>query len=73
MRAMRFTLRLSAEEYQRYYQGSAKAVIVTAEDGRTLRFPANALQKFITHEGISGRFEILFDESHKMAGVNRIS
>ena len=69
---MRFSLRLKAEEYQRYYQGSAKAVIVTAEDGRTLRFPANALQKFITHEGISGRFEILFDESNKMAEINRI-
>ena len=72
MRKMRFSLRLSAEEYQRYYQGSAKAVIVTAEDGRTLRFPANALQKFITHAGISGHFEILFDENNKMSGINRI-
>ena len=73
MQRMTFTLRLSAEKYQSYYQGAAKAVIVTADDGRTLRFPANALQKFIMHDGITGRFEIIFDEANKMVGINRIS
>ena len=63
MQSMSFTLSLSAEKYQSYYQGAAKTVIVTADDGRTLRFPANALQKFITHDGVAGRFEILFDDA----------
>ena len=70
---MTFTLRLSAEKYQSYYQGAVKAVIVTADDGRTLRFPANALQKFIMHDGVTGRFEILFDDDNKMIEINRIT
>lgn len=72
MQRMRFTLRISPEEYQSYYQGVAKAVIVTSDDGRTLKFPVNALQKFVTHNGIEGFFEIMFDDNNKMIGINRI-
>jgi len=73
MTSMRFSLNISAEQYERYYQGSARSVIVTTEDGRTLKFPANALQQFVTHEGIHGHFEILFDHNNKLSKVQRIS
>ena len=69
---MYFRLHVSAEKYQSYYQGSAKAVIVTAEDGRTIKFPASALQKFDQHTGIQGRFEIIFDEQYKLVSLNRV-
>ncbi|MCW9015168.1 MAG: DUF2835 domain-containing protein [Gammaproteobacteria bacterium] len=70
---MTFSLHISPDQYQRYYQGSAKAIIVKASDGRTLRFPASALQKFVTHEGIQGAFEISFDNNNKMIGLIKIS
>lgn len=70
---MTFLLQLSAEKYQHYYEGAAKAVIVQAENGQTLKFPADALQKFITHDGVKGRFEILYDENNKMVTINRLS
>ena len=73
MKSMRFSLNISAEQYQRYYQGSATSVVVTAEDGRSLKFPASALQQFITHEGISGHFEIRFDDQNKLESVIRLS
>ena len=66
-------MHLSTEKYLKFYQGAAKDVIVKAEDGRSLRFPASNLQKFVTRDGISGRFEILFDENHKILSLNRIS
>ncbi len=69
---MRFRLNISAEKYLRYYQGSAKFVHVTAEDGRSLKFPAKELQKFVTHAGIQGRFEISFDEQFKFKQLRRI-
>ena len=72
MKSMRFSLNISAEQYQRYYQGSARSVIVSTEDGRTLKFPANALQQFVTHDGISGHFEIIFDDNHKLNRVQRV-
>lgn len=73
MTSMRFSLNISAEQYERYYQGSARSVIVTTEDGRTLKFPANALQQFVTHDGIHGHFEIRFDDQNKLQSVIKLS
>lgn len=73
MTSMRFSLNISAEQYQRYYQGSARSVIVTTEDGRSLKFPASALQQFVAREGIHGHFEIFFDDHNKLNRIQRIA
>ena len=54
-----FVLELPAEEYLRYYQGQAGAVIVRAEDGRRVQLPASALRPFVTEQGIYGRFQLV--------------
>ena len=69
---MTFSLNISPEKYERYYRGNAKAVIVTADDGRTLRFPAGNLQRFVTHDGIQGRFTIVFDDNNKIIEFSRL-
>ena len=73
MKRMTFSMKLSAEKYLRYYQGSANAIIVQADDGRSLKFPIEAVQKFVTREGIEGHFEIIFDDNNKMQSLNRLS
>ena len=73
MREVRFYLHISAEEFLRYYRGTAGSVVVSAEDGSRLRFPAASLRKFITREGISGRFVIRFDEKNKLLGIERLA
>lgn len=72
MNTMRFRLAISAEDYLSYYEGVAKQVIVRAEDGRRLRFPASAIRKFVTREGVNGLFEISFDASNKLIGIERL-
>ena len=72
MQRMRFSISISSEQYQAYYQGSAKFVLVQAEDGRSLRFPADKLQQFVLHDGINGRFEIVFDNNQKLVSLKRI-
>src|SRR3569833_3268126 len=42
-------------------------------DGRTLQFPAQVLQRFVTHAGIHGLFEIEFDEQYKFVDIRRVS
>ncbi len=69
---IRFRLSISAEDYLTYYQGVARAVVVRAEDGRSIRFPAGALQPFVTHQGIHGRFELCFDAQNKLQALRRI-
>ena len=70
---MTFSMHLSTEKYLQFYQGAAKNVIVKTDDGRTLKFPADRLQQFVTHDGISGRFEIKFDNNHKIVSLIRIA
>jgi len=68
-RSIRFRLAIPAEEYLSYYQGSAQVVVARADDNRTIRFPASAIRKFVTHEGVFGKFEITFDENNKLIGI----
>jgi hypothetical protein len=67
--SIRFRLAISAEEYLAYYQGSAQYVVARSENNKTIRFPASAIRKFVTHDGIFGNFEITFDENNKLIAI----
>lgn len=69
---VRFRIAISADDYLAYYQGAARDVVVRAEDGRRIRFPAGALQRFVTHQGIHGRFELRYDANHKFVDLLRL-
>lgn len=64
-------LAISAEEFLALYQGAARDVVAIATDGRRVRFPARILQPFVTHQGVHGRFVILFDKDNRFAGITR--
>lgn len=70
--SIRFRLAISAEEYLAYYQGSAQVVVARSEDNKTIRFPASAIRKFVTHDGVFGNFEIAFDENNKLIAIQSI-
>ncbi len=69
---IRFNLKISRSKYLRYYDGTIGWIQVTALDGRRVRFPASALRRFVTDEGIDGTFEIMIDENRKMVSIRRI-
>lgn len=62
---------ISADEYLRYYAGSAQNIVARSRDGRTVRFPANILQRFVTRSGISGSFAIQFGADGKFQAIER--
>lgn len=64
---------IGREEYLRYYQGSAKNVLARDLEGRSVSFPANILQPFVTHNGISGLFAITFSTGGKFQSVEKIA
>ena len=71
-RCIRFSLAIPAEKYLAYYRGEVRDIQVRATDNRRLRFPAQAVRKFLTHDGIYGNFEIRFDESNKLQEIRRV-
>ena len=68
----RFSIKISPEQYLAYYQRSVNNVSVVATDGRRIQFPARLLQKFVTHDGIEGTFEMEFDDQHKLIELRKL-
>lgn len=67
-----FSINISSQEYLLHYQGVASQVCVTDINGKIIQFPANLLRQFVTHDGISGSFEMSFDENHRFTGINKL-
>ncbi len=69
----RFSLQIDQQQYLRYYQGSASTVQVYAENGQLLRFPAARLRPFLTHTGISGRFQLTVSSDNRFIDLTKLS
>ena len=65
-------VRIDAAEFSRYYYQPGAQVVVQSQDGRTVRFPANLLQRFVTHQGVAGRFVIHYTESGQFSAIERL-
>jgi hypothetical protein len=70
--SIKFRIALSADAFLRYYQGSARAVIVRAEDGRRIQLPAANLRPFLLRDGINGAFELTLDENNKLINIRKL-
>ena len=69
---LHFRLNLTQEQALRYYQGSARAVVVRAENGQRVQFPAEHIRPFIDQDGVQGYFSIQFDDDQKLIGLKRL-
>lgn len=72
MQTVVVNLSIPADEYQRLYQGVVRDVLARSVDGRRIRFPAAILRPYVTHTGISGRFQIAFDEHNRFQTIKRL-
>lgn len=71
-RVIHFNLNLSYDKFLHVYKGEAKYVITTANDGRTIRFPAEVLKPYLTREGVHGKFAISFNELNKFQSLEKL-
>lgn len=72
MHSIAVDLTITADEYLKHYQIGGAMVVTRSRDGRTVRFPANILQRFVTHSGVTGSFKIQFDPEGKFTAVERL-
>lgn len=72
MPSAEFSLHLSASEVERYYQGKAQSVIVTATNGLNLQFPANLILPYVARDGVRGRFILSYDQNGKALSLTRM-
>ena len=72
MREYRFRIALPAERYLAHYQGVVRGVVVTAEDGTRVEFPAELLRPFVTRDGVYGQFVLRADANGKLQSLQRV-
>lgn len=67
-----FSLHLSTDEYQRFYRGEAKNIIVMSDQGASVLFPASAVRPFVAKDGVHGRFVITMDKNNKLVNIQQL-
>ncbi len=72
MKSIIVNIAISAEEFQRLYEGNVKTVYAHSIDGRSIRFPAGILRPFVLHTGVRGTFEIEFDDENRFKAIKRL-
>ncbi len=70
--SIQFSIKLSYDKYIAFYKGYAQNVLVRANDGRKIQFPAEILKPYLTREGINGHFIIHFDDRNKYQSLQKI-
>ena len=53
------------------YRGEARNVVALDTQGRRVQFPALSLRKFVTAEGVSGKFVIRVDADNRLVDIQR--
>ena len=66
-----FSMRITADEYERYYQGTVRNILVMTHQGVRVQFPASAVRPFVTEEGVSGNFMITMDANNKLTSLKQ--
>ncbi len=72
MKIYYFSIQVSREHLLAYYGGQAQRVQVTAENHKRLDLPARILRKYVTHQGLSGRFKITLDDDNRLLSLERV-
>ena len=67
-----FSISLNSEQVLQFYKGLKHRVQVRTESGQSMSIPYDTLLKYVTREGIHGRFEITYSNDGKLGDLVRL-
>lgn len=65
-------LSIAAHQFEPFYSGIVKYIVVKTRDGKTLQLPAHHLKPFVSRDGIYGEFLLCYDDGNKLISIERI-
>ena len=71
-RQFEFYLSISAEQIERIYQGQARFILVSTDEGLKLQLPAQNFRKFVSDAGIQGRFRVEINADNKLINLREL-
>lgn len=66
-------LDLSAEACLAHYEGRVEQVVAQSLDGRRVAFPAEALRRVVTRDGVRGVFRLSFTPEGRFLSMARVA
>ena len=69
---MTFDLDISHQQYLQYYSGTVRQILVQTHDNIKIQFPAQFMQRFVSHAGVHGRFRVVIDENNRLVSLDRL-
>ena len=67
-----FSVSLNSEQVLQFYKGAKHRVQVRTEGGFTMSIPYDILVKYVTREGVYGRFEITYSTDGSLGQLVKI-
>lgn len=67
------TLELSPAACLAHYEGRVGVVHTRSLDGRSVQFPAEALRRVVTRDGVHGVFRLYVSPEGRFEGIRRLS
>ena len=68
-----FTVNLPRSKVLLLYKAEKNRIVVTADNGQRISLPWRLLQPHVSQAGISGRFEITFDDGGRCQSLIRMT
>ena len=72
MREFEFDMALTARKIQAIYEGQARYILVETDRGLKLQLPAANFYKYVTADGIQGRFSVKIDADNKILEMRKV-
>ena len=72
MRSFNFHLHNSTEDWLAYYGGQITHVVATATDGKTVKFAAKHLQRYVRRDGVHGAFRLVIDDDNNFVRLEEV-
>ncbi|WP_275287424.1 DUF2835 domain-containing protein [Halomonas elongata] len=66
-------IELSPDACLAHYEGRAGVVHTRSLDGRSVQFPAEALRRVVTRDGVHGVFRLYVSPEGRFEGIRRLS
>ncbi|AMD01834.1 DUF2835 domain-containing protein [Halomonas chromatireducens] len=65
-------IELSHDACLAHYEGRVGQVHTRSLDGRKVIFPAEALRRVVTRDGVHGRFRLTFSEAGRFVSIQKL-
>ena len=72
MTTFEFSISISPESWSEFYRRPNSRIVATDSNGQRIQLGAKHFQKFVSREGIRGRFRLTLNSNNDLVSLDRV-